>query len=177
MNGRHWHRVAVVSPMKLAALVVVLSAMSLSDTRAEDASAKSQSQGSCMPIGLTASGEVVFPWDCRSIIEKQRGPVSVNVPSGPNDVAQKDQGPEKESRPEQSAASAAAAPVQPQLAVATPAAQDATAAAVHAVPHAHVKRTLAAVTPTDKKHQIAAQPQPAAQPHVSPITRALNALK
>ena len=32
--------------------------------------------GSCMPIGLTARGNIVFPWECRELIEKQRGPVS-----------------------------------------------------------------------------------------------------
>src|SRR5690348_3307785 len=108
--------------MKLAALVVVLSAMSLSAARAEEPSAKSP--GSCMPIGLTASGEVVFPWDCRAIIEKQRGPVSVNVPAPSADPSAKDsakdQAAEKAATqpPEQAAASAGAASVQPQIAVA-----------------------------------------------------------
>lgn len=167
--------------MKLAALVVVLSAMSLSDARAEEASAKSP--GSCMPIGLTASGEVVFPWDCRAIIEKQRGPVSVNVPAPSADPSAKDQASDKAAaqQPEQSGS---ATPVQPQVAVAAPPIQDTTATVVHAAPRVRPKRTLAAVTPADKKHQIAAQPQPSAQPQsaaqpqaASAITRALNALK
>ena len=29
--------------------------------------------GSCMPIGLTASGEIVFPIQCRELIERHRG--------------------------------------------------------------------------------------------------------
>src|ERR1700738_4042439 len=29
--------------------------------------------GGCMPIGLTASGEVVFPIQCKEFIERQRG--------------------------------------------------------------------------------------------------------
>jgi hypothetical protein len=29
--------------------------------------------GGCMPIGLTASGEIVFPIQCRELIERQRG--------------------------------------------------------------------------------------------------------
>lgn len=172
--------------MKLAALVVVLSAMSLSDARAEEPSAKSP--GSCMPIGLTASGEVVFPWDCRAIIEKQRGPVSVNVPPPSADPSTKDQAPEKAAaqQPEQTAASAVAAPAQPQMAVATPPVQETTATAVHAAPRVRPKRRLAAVAAADKKHQVAAPPQPSAQPQsaspsqpqsVSAITRALNALK
>ena len=31
--------------------------------------------GGCMPIGLTAGGEMVFPLQCRSLLEAQRGPV------------------------------------------------------------------------------------------------------
>ena len=33
--------------------------------------------GGCMPIGLTAKGEMVFPLQCREVIEHQRGPVAV----------------------------------------------------------------------------------------------------
>lgn len=33
--------------------------------------------GGCMPIGLTANGEMVFPLQCRELIERQRGPVAV----------------------------------------------------------------------------------------------------
>jgi BA14K-like protein len=29
--------------------------------------------GGCMPIGLTASGEIVFPIQCKEFIERQRG--------------------------------------------------------------------------------------------------------
>src|ERR1700730_11622949 len=29
--------------------------------------------GACMPIGLTASGEIVFPIQCKEFIERQRG--------------------------------------------------------------------------------------------------------
>ena len=34
-------------------------------------------RGGCMPIGLTAKGEMVFPLQCREVIEHQRGPVAV----------------------------------------------------------------------------------------------------
>jgi hypothetical protein len=37
------------------------------------------SSGSCMPIGVTARGELVFPWDCREIIERERGPISIDL--------------------------------------------------------------------------------------------------
>jgi hypothetical protein len=31
--------------------------------------------GGCMPIGLTARGDLVFPMQCRELIERERGPV------------------------------------------------------------------------------------------------------
>ncbi len=174
MNGRQWYRVTVVSAMKFAALVVIASAMALSGARAEDASAKNPSAGNCMPIGLTASGELVFPWDCREVIEKQRGPVSLSVPGAPADASPKDQGAEKDAPPEQAVDTpAAASQVPPQLATATDHALDtheATAPAVRRVHRHHQKRQLAAIAdkkrplaaPIDKKRQVAAQPAPAA---------------
>jgi hypothetical protein len=37
--------------------------------------------GGCMPIGLTAAGEMVFPLQCRELIEHQRGPVVSSPPA------------------------------------------------------------------------------------------------
>jgi hypothetical protein len=37
--------------------------------------------GGCMPIGLTADGEMVFPLQCRELIEHQRGPVAASPPA------------------------------------------------------------------------------------------------
>jgi hypothetical protein len=31
--------------------------------------------GGCMPIGLTARGDLVFPMQCRELIERERGPI------------------------------------------------------------------------------------------------------
>jgi hypothetical protein len=39
--------------------------------------------GGCTPIGLTASGEMVFPLLCRALLEQQRGPISQEVPVAP----------------------------------------------------------------------------------------------
>ena len=36
--------------------------------------------GGCIPIGLTADGEKVFPLQCRELIERQRGPVASSSP-------------------------------------------------------------------------------------------------
>jgi hypothetical protein len=37
--------------------------------------------GGCMPIGLTTSGEIVFPIQCREFIERQRGKVVEQNPA------------------------------------------------------------------------------------------------
>jgi hypothetical protein len=37
--------------------------------------------GGCTPIGLTASGEMVFPLLCRALLEQQRGPISQELPT------------------------------------------------------------------------------------------------
>lgn len=84
--------------MKLASLIVMMSVAALSAVRAEDtgsgklqvaqagpSKSEHQAAGACTPIGLTANGDIVFPWECRETIEKQRGPISVSVPTPSND--------------------------------------------------------------------------------------------
>jgi hypothetical protein len=52
---------------------------SLGSSAQGSSSQANSSGGSCMPIGLTAGGELVFPWDCRAIIERERGPISTDI--------------------------------------------------------------------------------------------------
>ena len=99
--------------MKLVATALMLSAVPLCEVRAEEAIAqdhrpaqtqqKSESLriGSCMPIGLTARGEIVFPWECRELIEKQRGPVSEEIPKPPKDSVSKESAASLSPEPEQ----------------------------------------------------------------------------
>jgi len=102
--------------MKLAVTVLMLSAAALSELRAEEVVAqthlaqmeqhKSENlpAGSCMPIGLTARGDIVFPWECRELIEKQRGPISEDIQNPPKDSASKEPAKEpavQSARPEQ----------------------------------------------------------------------------
>jgi hypothetical protein len=46
--------------------------------------------GGCMPIGLTASGQMVFPLQCRQLIEHQRGP-EVSSPPATQGIPARDQ--------------------------------------------------------------------------------------
>jgi len=105
-----------VLSMKLAATVSILSALGLCQLRAEEAISQNRSlapverksenlpAGSCMPIGLTARGDIVFPWECRELIEQQRGPISEDIQNPRKDSASKEPAKEPASqgaRPEQ----------------------------------------------------------------------------
>jgi hypothetical protein len=80
--------------MRVPGLVLMLSAVALGNAGAGEASLRGQqfaqaktSNVSCMPIGVTAAGELVFPWQCREIIERERGPVSVDLSAPPKETA------------------------------------------------------------------------------------------
>ena len=96
-----------------------MSVASLSTARAEDASlrhlqlaqsgsspAEHQPAGACTPIGLTANGDIVFPWECRETIEKQRGPISISLPKPSNDAASREPSAAPEARKEDAVATA-----------------------------------------------------------------------
>jgi hypothetical protein len=112
--------------MKLAALIVTMSVASLCNVRAQDASignlqpaqagpskVEHQPAGACTPIGLTANGDIVFPWECREIIEKQRGPISISLPNPSNQPASHAQSPPPSPDAHKQDAVATAAAVQP----------------------------------------------------------------
>jgi hypothetical protein len=91
--------------MKKSGLVLMLSAVAICDAAAGETMGRNQqvaqvnqttqasssqanaSGGSCMPIGLTARGELVFPWECRAIIERERGPVSEDIATAVKEAA------------------------------------------------------------------------------------------
>ena len=80
--------------MRVPGLVLILSAIAVGDAGAGDAAPRGQqfaqaksSSVSCMPIGVTAAGELVFPWECREVIERERGPVSVDLSMPPKETA------------------------------------------------------------------------------------------
>jgi hypothetical protein len=81
--------------MRVPGLVLMLSAMAVGDAGAGEAMLRDQqlaqaktSNVSCMPLGVTAAGELVFPWECREIIERERGPVSVDLSAPPKETVQ-----------------------------------------------------------------------------------------
>ena len=64
---------ALLSLMSGAALAQITGTVNPSPAPAESSTKEDVPPGGCMPIGLTASGEIVFPIQCRGIIERQRG--------------------------------------------------------------------------------------------------------
>ena len=54
------------------ALAQTTGAVNSNPASAEPAVKQEQSSGDCMPIGLTVSGEIVFPFQCKEFIERQR---------------------------------------------------------------------------------------------------------
>jgi hypothetical protein len=51
------------------------NAMDLRSAQADLQRSDSVPAGGCMPIGLTARGDLVFPMQCRELIERERGPI------------------------------------------------------------------------------------------------------
>jgi hypothetical protein len=78
----------------LASLVLLLVTTALAQTNSDAAKPASEPAietdlpkidsvppGGCMPIGLTARGDLVFPMQCRELLERQRGPLSEEHPA------------------------------------------------------------------------------------------------
>ena len=51
------------------------NAMDLRSAQADVQKSDAVPAGGCMPIGLTARGDLVFPMQCRELIERERGPI------------------------------------------------------------------------------------------------------
>jgi hypothetical protein len=57
-----------------------------SNPAAQAASGKDEMpRGGCMPIGVTASGEMVFPLTCKAFLEQRRGPIGESKPASQAD--------------------------------------------------------------------------------------------
>ncbi len=63
----------LLSLMSSAALAQTTGALDSSAAPAKPAVNEDVPPGGCMPIGLTAAGEIVFPIQCRALIERARG--------------------------------------------------------------------------------------------------------
>src|SRR5438270_10675898 len=62
----------LLAVMSGAALAQTTGAVSPKPAAAEPSMNEEPPPGGCMPIGLTASGEIVFPFQCKAFLERQK---------------------------------------------------------------------------------------------------------
>ena len=158
-------RVLCKAPVVLAWLLVSLPAFAqttgtVTPGNANDPLAQEEPPpGGCMPIGITAAGETVFPYVCKGFIEAHKGKASPQASETRDQV---------EARPSINAAAAPAGPavnaaaapaVSATNAAAAPAVNSATAAAAAAVTAPSVNEASA---PTVEEKAVAKPDEPAA---------------
>src|SRR6266852_3917003 len=68
-----WLLALLLSVMSGAALAETTGAVNLGSVLAQPSVNDDVPPGGCMPIGLTTSGEIVFPIQCKEFIERHRG--------------------------------------------------------------------------------------------------------
>jgi hypothetical protein len=68
-----WLLAFLLSVMSGAAPAETTGAVNPSSTPAQPSANEDVPPGGCMPIGLTTSGEIVFPIQCKEFIERHRG--------------------------------------------------------------------------------------------------------
>ena len=73
--------IALLFLMNNAVLAQTTGTVNPSATPAGSSGKEDVPPGSCMPIGMTASGEMVFPIQCRELIEQNRGKVGEQNPT------------------------------------------------------------------------------------------------
>jgi hypothetical protein len=77
----------LLSVMSGASLAQTTGTVNPSEAPAEPSVKEDVPTGGCMPIGLTASGEIVFPIQCRELIEQQREKAVERKPTGVEEKA------------------------------------------------------------------------------------------
>jgi hypothetical protein len=155
-------RVLCKAPVVLAWLLVSLPAFAqttgaITPGKANDPLAQEEPPpGGCMPIGITAAGETVFPYACKGFIEAHKGKPSPQA-SETRDEAEPSPSINAAAAP---AVNAAAAPaVNATNATTAPAVNSATAAATAAVTAPSVNETN---VPTVEEKAVAKPDEPAA---------------
>src|SRR6267142_848295 len=68
-----WLLAFLLSVMRGAALAETTGAVNPSSTPAQPSANEDVPPGGCMPIGMTTSGKIVFPIQCKEFIERHRG--------------------------------------------------------------------------------------------------------
>lgn len=74
------HCCVLLTVMGGAALAQTTGTVNPNPAPAESAAKADVPPGGCMPIGLTASGEIVFPIQCKEFIDRERGKAAEQNP-------------------------------------------------------------------------------------------------
>jgi hypothetical protein len=77
----------LLTVMSGAALAQTTGTVNSSSVPAEPSVKEDVPPGGCMPIGLTASGEIVFPIQCKEFIERARGKAVEQKPAAAEEKA------------------------------------------------------------------------------------------
>ena len=77
----------LLTVMSGAALAQTTGTVNQSPAPAEPSVKEDVPPGGCMPIGLTASGEIVFPIQCKELIDRQRGKAVEQKPAANEEKA------------------------------------------------------------------------------------------
>jgi hypothetical protein len=77
----------LLTVMSGAALAQTTGTVNQSPAPAEPLVKEDVPPGGCMPIGLTASGEIVFPIQCKELIDRQRGKAVEQKPAAKEEKA------------------------------------------------------------------------------------------
>jgi hypothetical protein len=157
-----------------AALAQTTGAVNPKPASAEPAVKQEPSSGDCMPIGLTVSGEIVFPFQCKDFIERQKAAAKQNpavVQGEKPDAAENSKPAAAEQKPdaaeENTVAKQPAAVEKPAIAEVKPAAGEEKPAPAEKEPAVAEEKAAAAEENTAAKHQDGVVPEsrrPAAEP-------------
>ena len=112
--------VVVTVMMSGAALAQTTGMVNPSLVPQEPSAAEEPPPGGCMPIGLTASGDIVFPFQCKAFIERQRAANQKPVENEKPAAAEQ----KPDAAEEKNAAKQPAATVKPAIAEVKPAAAE-----------------------------------------------------
>ena len=82
-----WLLAFLLSVMSGAALAETTGAVNPSSTPAQPSVSEDVPPGGCMPIGMTTSGEIVFPIQCKEFIERARGKAVEQKPAATEEKA------------------------------------------------------------------------------------------
>jgi hypothetical protein len=75
----------VAAPDQTGIAALNQTGVSEDNKKAQTKATEDAPAGGCMPVGVTAKGELVFPMQCKGLLERHRGPVDAQ-PVIPNDA-------------------------------------------------------------------------------------------